>query len=121
LAHWAIEINGNRRFYPKKGVFKMKKLFMVLVMMCFVLSVSGLSFAQVPSATAVEKAIDNPTLKGGDTQSAAKPDANKTKAKKNKADNKAAQDKVSKEKASAEKAAIEKAAEEKAKAALPKM
>jgi hypothetical protein len=95
----------------------MKKLFAVLVMMCFVLTVSVLSFAQVPSTTALEKAIENSTGKGGDTKPTDKPNADKMKAKEEKAvKGRGVQDTVS-----TEKAAAETAAEEKAKAALPKM
>ena len=36
----------------------MKKIVVVLVMMCFVLSVSGLSFAQTPAPSALEKASE---------------------------------------------------------------
>jgi hypothetical protein len=100
----------------------MKKLFVVLVMVCFVLSVSGLSFAQVPSVTTLEKAVENPSLKGGDTKPAAKLDAGKMKAEEEKAATaKGAQDTVSTEKSAAEKAVIEKTVEEKAKSGLPKM
>jgi len=57
----------------------------VLVAMSFVLSVSGLSFAQTPSTTAQEKASDNATFKRGDAKPTAKPNADKMKADKEKA------------------------------------
>jgi hypothetical protein len=100
----------------------MNKFFIVLVMVSFVLSVSGPSFAQIPSAAAVEKAIENPSRTGGDTLPAAKPDAGKLKAKEEKADRKAkgTQATFATEKSVAEKTAVEKAAEEKAKTVLPK-
>jgi len=60
----------------------MKKLGALLVMMCFVLSVSGLSFAQSPSSTVQEKASDNAAFKRADTKPAAKPKADKMKTEK---------------------------------------
>jgi len=88
----------------------MKKLVVVLVAMSFVLSVSGVSFAQTPSTTAQEKASDNATFKRGDAKPTAKPNADKMKAGKEKAGKeKGAQEKTSKEKATKEKASQEKA------------
>ena len=82
----------------------MKKLVVVLVAMSFVLSVSGMSFAQTPSSTAQEKASDNATFKRGDDKPTAKPNADKMKADKEKAaKEKGAQEKTSKEKATKEK------------------
>jgi len=93
----------------------MKKLVVVLVAMSFVLSVSGMSFAQTPSSTAQEKASDNATFKRGDDKPTAKPNADKMKADKEKAaKEKGAQEKTSKEKATKEKAAQEKAGKGKA-------
>lgn len=92
----------------------MKKFIVVLVMVCFVLPVSGLSFAQTPSTTAQEKASDNATFKRGDAKPTAKPNADKVKAEKEKAakakgdTEKAAKGKVDKEKATQEKAVKEK-------------
>jgi hypothetical protein len=103
----------------------MKKLFVVLAMVCFVFSVSGLSFAQTSSTTALqkaEKAIESSTSKETDTTPTAKPGADTLKTEGEKtAVEKGAHDKVSTEKTAAEKSALEKAAEEKAKSALPKM
>jgi hypothetical protein len=99
----------------------MKKLFVVLVVMSFVLSLTGMSFAQSPSATAQEKASDNATFKRGDVKPAAKPNADKMKAEKEKAakekgaQGKAAQEKVTKEKAAQEKAGKGKVQAEKGK------
>lgn len=63
----------------------MKKLFGVMVMVCFVLSLSGLSFAQSPSTTAQEKASDNASFNRKDAKPAVQPDAAKMKAEKEKA------------------------------------
>jgi hypothetical protein len=92
----------------------MKRLVVALVVMSFVLSASGLSFAQTPSTTAQEKASDNAAFNRGDAKPTAKPNADKAKAEKEKAvkekgeKEKAAKGKVDKEKASKEKAAKEK-------------
>jgi len=51
----------------------MKKIVVVLVMMCFALSVSGLSFAQSPSTTAQEKASDNAAFNRKDANPPASP------------------------------------------------
>jgi hypothetical protein len=92
----------------------MKKLLVVLVMMCFALSVSGLSFAQSPSTTAQEKASDNAAFNRKDAKPAGKSNAEKMKGEKDKAvketgeKEKAVKGKVDKEKATQEKAAKEK-------------
>jgi|GEM_PF-6177797 hypothetical protein len=88
----------------------MKKLVVLLVAMSFVLSVSGLSFAQNPSATAQEKASDNASFNRKDAKPTGKPNADKMKAEKEKA----AKQKSTQEKASKEKAAKEKTTPEKA-------
>ena len=91
----------------------MKKI-VVLVMICFALSVSGLSFAQSPSTTAQEKASDNAAFNRKDAKPAGKSNAEKMKGEKEKAGKetgekeKAAKGKVDKEKATQEKAAKEK-------------
>jgi len=91
----------------------MKKI-VVLVMICFALSVSGLSFAQSPSTTAQEKASDNAAFNRKDAKPAGKSNAEKMKGEKGKAiketgeKEKAAKGKVDKEKATQEKAAKEK-------------
>jgi hypothetical protein len=91
----------------------MKKI-VVLVMICFALSVSGLSFAQSPSTTAQEKASDNAAFNRKDAKPAGKSNAEKMKGEKDKAvketgeKEKAAKGKVDKEKATQEKAAKEK-------------
>ena len=92
----------------------MKKLVVVLVAMSFVLSVSGLSFAQSPSSTALEKASDNAAFNKGDAKPTAKPNADKMKADKNKAAKEKGAQKAPKEKTTKEKAAQEKAAKGKA-------
>ena len=100
----------------------MKKLVVVLVVMSFVLSVSGLSFAQNPSTTAQEKASDNAAFNRGDAKPTAKPNADKVKAEKEKAvKEKSAQEKAAKEKEMKEKAAPEKAGKGKAQAEKGKM
>ena len=88
----------------------MKKLGAVLVIICLVLTVSGLSFAQAPSTTAQEKASDNATFNREGAKPTPKPNADRVKAEKEKAakeksvDQKAAKEKASKEKAAQEKA-----------------
>jgi hypothetical protein len=88
----------------------MKRIVAILVMICFALSISGLSFAQAPSTTAQEKASDNAKFNRKD----AKPNSEKMKAEKEKAvketgeKNKEAKGKVEKEKTTHEKAAKEK-------------
>jgi hypothetical protein len=100
----------------------MKKFAVVLVMMCFVLSVSGLSFAQTPAPSALEKASDNAAFKKGDTQPAVKPNAEKMKTEKEKAvKEKGEKEKASKGKVDKEKATQEKAVKEKGKAAQEKV
>jgi len=90
------------------------KEIVVLVMICFALSVSGLSFAQSPSTTAQEKASDNAAFNRKDAKPAGKSNAEKMKGEKDKAvketgeKEKAAKGKVDKEKATQEKAAKEK-------------
>jgi len=94
----------------------MKKLVVVLVAMSFVLSVSGLSFAQTPSSTAKEKASDNATFNRGDAKPTPKPNTDKMKAEKEKAaKEKGNAEKTAKEKGQKEKAAQEKAVKGKAK------
>ncbi len=99
----------------------MKKLLVVLAVMSFVFSLTGMSFAQSPSTTAQDKASDNATFKRGDAKPTAKPNANKMKAEKEKAakekgaQGKAAQGKVTKEKAAQEKAGKGKVQAEKGK------
>jgi len=94
----------------------MRKLGVVLVMAFFVLSVSGLSFAQTPSTTATEKASDNAAFKRGDSKSTPQPNADKVKTEKEKAaKEKAAKEKAAKEKAGKEKAKQEQAGKEKVK------
>jgi hypothetical protein len=88
----------------------MRKIVIVLVMMAFVLSTAGLSFAQTPSTTAQEKASDNATFNRGDAKPSPKPNADKMKADKEKA----AKEKGDAEKAAKEKGQKEKAAQEKA-------
>ena len=89
---------------------------MVLVAMSFVLSVSGLSFAQTPSTSAQEKASDNAAFKRGDAKPTAKPNADKMKADKEKAAKEKGAQKAPKEKATKEKATQEKAAKGKTQA-----
>ena len=99
----------------------MKKLVVVLVAMSFVLSVSGLSFAQSPSSTALEKASDNAAFNKGDAKPTAKPNADKVKAEKEKAaKEKGDKEKAAKEKVEKEIGAKEKAFKEKGKAAQGK-
>ena len=99
----------------------MKKL-VVLVAMSFVLSVSGLSFAQSPSSTALEKASDNAAFNKGDAKPTAKPNADKVKAEKDKAvKEKGDKEKAAKEKATKEKTTQDKAVKEKGKAAQDKV
>jgi flagellar motor protein MotB len=104
-----------------RGNLEMKKLFVVLVVMNFVLSLTGMSFAQSPSTTAQEKASDNASFNRGDAKPTAKPNADKMKAEKEKAakekgaQGKAAQGKVTKEKAAQEKAGKGKVQAEKGK------
>jgi hypothetical protein len=92
----------------------MKKLVVVLIMICFALSVSGLSFAQTPAPSALEKANEKAKFNKEDAQSAPKPNTDKVKAEKEKAvketgeKEKAAKGKVDKEKATQEKAVKEK-------------
>jgi hypothetical protein len=101
----------------------MKKLVVVMVMVGFVLSLSGLSFAQSPSTTAQEKASDNAAFNKGEAKPVAKPNADKMKAEKNKAVKEAGEKekgttgKVEKDKAAQEKAVKkkDKVAQEKAK------
>jgi flagellar motor protein MotB len=94
----------------------MKKFFVVLVMMSFVLSVTGLLFAQTPSSTALEKASDSATFKRDDSKPASKPDAEKMKSEKEKASKeKAEKEKTGKGKVAEEKATQEKALKEKGK------
>jgi hypothetical protein len=98
-----------------------KKTFIVLVVMSFVLSVFGTSFAQNPSTTAQEKASDNATFNRGDAKPTAKPNADKVKAGKEKAvKEKGDKEKAAKEKVEKEKGSKEKAAKEKGKAAQDK-
>ena len=100
----------------------MKKLVVVLVAMSFVLSVSGLSFAQSPSSTALEKASDNAAFNKGDAKPTAKPNADKVKAEKEKAaKEKGDKEKAAKEKVEKEKGAQEKTVKEKGKAAQDKV
>lgn len=88
----------------------MKKLGAVLVMICFVLTVSGLSFAQNQSTTAQDKASDNAAFNREGAKPTPKPNADKVKAEKEKAvkekggNPKAAKEKVEKENATQEKA-----------------
>jgi hypothetical protein len=99
----------------------MKKLGVVLVMVCFVLTASGFSFAQTPSSTAQEKASDNATFKRGDSKPTAKPNAGKMKADKEKAAKEKGAQKTSREKTTKEKAAKEKPGKGKAQAEKGKM
>lgn len=100
----------------------MKKLVVVLVVMSFVLSVSGLSFAQTPSSTAQEKAGDNATFNRDDAKPTAKPNVDKVKAEKDKAvKEKGDKEKAAKEKVEKDKGAQEKAVKEKGKAAQEKV
>jgi hypothetical protein len=100
----------------------MKRFVVVLVMMSFVLSVSGLSFAQSPSSTALEKASDSATFKRDDVKPGAKPDAEKMKTEKEKAvKEKVEKEKAAKGKVEKEKATQEKAVKEKGKAAQEKV
>jgi hypothetical protein len=100
----------------------MKKFFVVLVMICFALSVSGLSFAQTPAPSALEKASDNAAFKKGDTQSAVKQNAEKMKTEKDKAAKETGEkEKAAKRKVGKEKATQEKAVKEKGKAAQDKV
>ena len=94
----------------------MKKMVVVLVAVSFVLSVSGLLFAQTPSTTAKEKAGDNAAFNRGDAKPTPKPNADKMKADKEKAaKEKGNAEKTVKEKGQKEKAAQEKAVKGKAK------
>jgi hypothetical protein len=100
----------------------MKKHVVVLVAIGFVLSVSGLSFAQNPSTTAQEKASDNAAFNKGDAKPTSKPNADKMKTDKEKAaKEKGAPEKASKEKETKEKAAQEKVGKGKAQAEKEKM
>lgn len=99
----------------------MKKFFVVLAMMSFVLSINGLSLAQTPSSTALEKASDSATFKRDDSKPASKPDAEKMKTDKEKAGKeKAEKEKAGKGKAAEEKGTQEKALQEKGKAGQEK-
>jgi hypothetical protein len=100
----------------------MKKFAVVLVMMCFVLSVSGLSFAQTPAPSALEKASEKAKFNKEDAQSAPKSNADKVKAEKEKAvKEKGEKEKAAKGKMDKEKATQEKAVKEKGKAAQEKV
>jgi flagellar motor protein MotB len=88
----------------------MRRLGVLLLMAFFVWSVSGLSFAQTPSATALEKASDNAKFKRGEDKTPSKPDVDKVKTEKEKA----VKEKAGKEKAAKEKEAKEKLDETKA-------
>jgi hypothetical protein len=100
----------------------MKKLVVVLVMICFALSVSGLSFAQTPAPSALEKASEKAKFNKEDAQFAPKSDADKVKAEKEKtAKEKGVQEKASKEKVAKEKTTQEKAVKEKGNAAQDKV
>ena len=100
----------------------MKKIVVALVAVSFVLSVSGLSFAQTPSTTALEKASDNAAFNKGDAKPTAKPNADKVKAEKEKAvKEKGDKEKAAKGKVEKEKGAQEKAVKEKGKAAQDKV
>lgn len=100
----------------------MKKLFGVMVMVCFVLSLSGLSFAQSPSTTAQEKASDNASFNRKDAKPAAQPDAAKMKAEKEKAVKETGEKgKAAKGTAEKEKATLEKAGQAKGKASQEKI
>lgn len=88
----------------------MKKIAAVLVMICFVLTVSGLSFAQTPSTNAQEKASDNASFNREGAKPTPKPNADKAKTEKEKAakekgaNQKSAKEKVEKESATQQKA-----------------
>ena len=100
----------------------MKKIFVVLVLMSFVLASSGPSFAQNPSTTGQEKASDNAAFNRGDAKPTAKPNADKVKAGQEKAvKEKGDKEKATKEKVEKEKGAQEKAVKEKGKAAQDKV
>jgi len=100
----------------------MKNIVVVLVMMCFVLSVSGLSLAQSPSTTAQEKASDNAAFNRKDAKPAGKSNAEKMKGEKDKAVKETGEkEKAAKGKAEKEKATHEKAAKEKGQAAQDKV
>ena len=100
----------------------MKKMVVVLVMICFALSVSGLSFAQSPSTTAQEKASDNAAFNRKDAKPAGKSNAEKMKGEKEKAVKETGEkEKAAKGKAEKEKATHEKAAKEKGKTAQDKV
>jgi hypothetical protein len=94
----------------KRWEVEMKKIAAVLVMICFVLTVSGLSFAQTPSTTAQEKASDNASFNREGAKPTPKPNTDKVKAEKEKAakekggNQKAAKEKVEKEGATPQKA-----------------
>jgi len=106
----------------KKGEFEMKKIVVVLFMIWFALSASGLSFAQSPSTTAQEKASDNAAFKKGDTKATGKSNADKMKGEKEKAVKETSEkDKAAKGKVEKEKAAHKKAAKEKGKTAQDKV
>ena len=72
----------------KKGDVKMKRLGILLVIVCFVLTVSGLSFAQTPAPSALEKASENAKFNKEDAQSTTKSNADKVKAEKAKTSSK---------------------------------
>jgi len=99
----------------------MKKILVLLVVMIFVLAVSGPSFSQNPSTTAQEKADDNAAFNRGDAKPTAKPNADKVKAEQEKAvKEKGDKEKAAKEKVEKEKGAKEKVSKEKGKAAQGK-
>ena len=100
----------------------MKKLVVVLVAMSFVLCVSGLSFAQAPAPSALEKASEKAKFNKEDAQSAPKSNADKMKAEKEKAVKETAEkEKAAKGKVEKEKTAQEKTVKEKGKAAQDKV
>ncbi|HSO63133.1 MAG TPA: hypothetical protein VLR50_19005 [Desulfobacterales bacterium] len=100
----------------------MKKIVLVLVMISFALSVSGLSFAQSASTTAQEKASDNAAFNRKDAKSAGKSNAEKMKGEKEKAVKETGKkEKAAKGKVEKGKTAHEKAAKEKGKAAQDKV
>jgi hypothetical protein len=100
----------------------MKKMVVVLVMMWFALSVSGLSFAQSPSTTAQEKASDNAAFNRKDAKPAGKSNSEKMKGEKQKAVKETSEkDKAAKGKVEKEKTDHQKAAKEKGKAAQDKV
>jgi len=113
---------SSQKHQKTEGEFGMKKLAVAMVMMCFVLSVAGLSYAQSASTTAQEKASDNAAFNRKDAKPAGKSNAEKMKGEKEKAVKETGEKgKAAKGKAEKEKTTNKKAAKEQGKAAPDKV